>query len=332
MAHEQLQPVRDGTLILRIGLGGALFFALLVIVAWAMGVEVDPVPASEGSGPAASITADSGRVAVLGDLADILGESSGVAVSRAHAGTFWTHGDRPGEATLHALAFDGTEKGRVVVEGVRGEDWEDLALAPCPGGEAGDCLWFADIGDNNAERESVSVHVFREPAPVGDTVVPAVASVTFRYPEGPADAEALAVEPDGGLLVVTKGEDGTARLYRLQPATAARGQAPGGSATAGPSDEVAVAEAVGALSIDVGRTEDRITAAAVSPDGSTLALRTHVAIYLLDLARPLGAPRVCQLGRIQPQSEGMDFVDDSTFLLTSEASGGEAPIVSVRCP
>jgi hypothetical protein len=344
-------PVADGTLILRVGLVAALLFAALLLASWAIGFEVDP-DTSAGPARGVPVAADSGRVAVLGNLDDArVTESSGVAVSHRQEGLLWTHNDAPGELVLHAIGMDGAWRGAVTVEGVEGQDWEDLALAPCPagGGTTGDCLWVADIGDNEADRESVSVHAVPEPEPSAGSVR-AVASVTFRYPEGPADAEALAVRPDGDLLVVTKGEDGSARLYRVAwpgadfgpegGADPGAGDGPdgglaGGSGDgsgAGPARGAAVAELLASLPLDVGRREDRITGAATSPDGSTLAVRSHVAIHLFPLDRPGASPVTCQIGDLQPQGEAVDFVDDSTLVLTSEAPSGPAPILRVRCP
>jgi hypothetical protein len=343
-------PVADGTLILRIGLVATLLFAALLLASWAIGFEVNPDMAAR---PRAGVpvAADSGRVTVLGNLDDSrVTESSGVAVSQRQADLLWTHNDAPGELVLHALGMDGAWRGAVTVEGLEGEDWEDLSLAPCPGGagsaaRAQDCLWVADLGDNAADRESVSVHAVREPEPDAGSAR-AVASARFRYPEGPADAEAIALGPDGDLLVVTKGEDGSARLYRVAwpgadsgpEAGAATGPregpdaGPGGSPGAVDVGGVAVAELLATLPLDVGRREDRITGAATSPDGSTLAVRSHVAIHLFPLDRPGASPVTCQIGDLQPQGEAVDFLDDSTLVLTSEAPSGSAPILRVRCP
>ena len=125
-------------------------------------------------------------------------ESSGAAVSRAHAGIFWTHNDS-GEPLLYAVDAEGRTAGRVRITGAAVEDWEDVALAPCPAG--GDCLYVADIGDNDAERPSVTVYRVREPAPNASASAPAEA-IRLRYPDGAHDAEAMFVL-DGAIHVVT---------------------------------------------------------------------------------------------------------------------------------
>ena len=63
-------------------------------------------------------------------------ESSGVAVSRAHRGVLWTHNDSGDDAYVYATDLAGTDRGVVRIRGARAVDWEDIALGPCPTGEA----------------------------------------------------------------------------------------------------------------------------------------------------------------------------------------------------
>ena len=202
------------------------------------------------------------------------------------------------------------------------EDWEDIALGPCPGPAAdrpaGDCLYVADVGDNDAERDFMSIVVLREPDPTSPGTVPALGTIRFRYPDGPADTEALALSPGGDLLLITKGTDGSGRLYHVSP-------------DLGQTD-VRDAQLVGPLPTSTTGEGDWITGAAVSPDGRTLAIRNHHAVYLTQLTDPLGAPILCEIGLHQPQGEGIDYIDDRRLLLTSEEEGGRAPIVRLRCP
>ena len=74
--------------------------------------------------------------------------------------------------------------------GAQVENWEDIAVGPCP---QGTCLYIADIGDNKATTETITVYRAPEPAP-GDTR-PSTPSAHAIYPDGPQDAEALVVLP-----------------------------------------------------------------------------------------------------------------------------------------
>ena len=82
--------------------------------------------------------------------------------------------------------------------------WDDEpddveALAPAGRGE----VWVADIGDNAASREDVSV--FRVPVGRGERTA-SPSSYALRYPKGSRDAETLLAHPrTGRLFVVSKG-------------------------------------------------------------------------------------------------------------------------------
>jgi hypothetical protein len=247
-------------------------------------------------------------------LGDEIHESSGVAVSRTHAGLFWTHNDS-GDPLLYAVDAQGRTAGRVRVSGASVEDWEDIALAPCPAG--GDCLYVADIGDNDAERAFVTVYRVPEPAPGAAESAPA-AAVRLRYPDGAHDAEAMFVL-NGAIHVVTKGESGPIALYRA-PATVA------GEATL---------ERIRTLS--PGRVErpERITGADASADGRWVVLRTLREAMIHPAAELIGSgaasPRRVDLGELdEKQGEGIGFTPGGSLVLTSEGGRKKDPATVAR--
>src|SRR3712207_4730055 len=79
-------------------------------------------------------------------------------------------------------------------------DPEDLAVG------ADGTVWLADTGDNNGTRETVALIALR----------PDGSAALFRltYPDGPHDAEALLVAPDGTPYLVTKEVLGASRVFR----------------------------------------------------------------------------------------------------------------------
>jgi hypothetical protein len=314
----------DRTTILWLGIGAALLFAVVAAVATVLspnsgrervaeGAGLDPVGASPGS------SQDTGRVVFLGRLPNAIPESSGAAVSRRHEGVFWTHNDRGHPARLFAVGLDGALHADIEVAGAPAVDWEDISRAPCPDAAEGDCLYIADTGDNRSDRETVTILVVREPEELRRGSVRPLAAIRVRYADGPADAEAFAMVPDGDGWIVTKGQDGSARAYRI-PARR----------FAGPGEEPALApEAV--LPIDVAPPDQRPTGAATSPDGRSIAIRTASRVYLFDPAT-WASPVVCAFPGLQPQSEAIDYLDGETLLVTSESDGRPAPIHRVRCP
>lgn len=131
-------------------------------------------------------------------------ESSGLAASVRHPGVLWTHNDSGDAARLYAVGPDGSTLATLVLAGQEPRDWEAMTSDVVGGGTP--VLYVGDIGDNSGSRTNgILVHRLEEPAVLADAEVPVV-SYRLRYPEGPADAEALLVDPrSGGLVVVTKG-------------------------------------------------------------------------------------------------------------------------------
>lgn len=259
-------------------------------------------------------------------------ESSGVAVSRAYPDVLWTHNDSGDGPYLYATDLRGTDRGALLVPGAEAFDWEDIALGPCPipfareprnTVTATSCVYLADTGDNMEFRPFVTVYAVPEPVPPtgpGDTlgITRAPAVMRLRYPDGPHDVEAVYVSPrDTALYLVSKGATrGSAiRLYRID-ARAWRSRDTANTVTA--------ATLVQTLDIrpnpEAGRV---ITAGAVRSDGRVVALRTYSEIYLFYPGvggRLLPArDRPCNIAGLEIGGEAIDFLNDSTFVLTSEA-------------
>ena len=137
-------------------------------------------------------------------------EASGVAFSQRTPGVVWTHNDSK-KPIVWALSDKGAVLGSVHVTGAGIVNWEDIAVAPCPGGS---CLYIGDIGDNLASRSSITIYRTPEPAP-NAKATDQVETMYAKYPDRPRDAEALIVLPKGDMFVVTKGEDGPSYVYRI---------------------------------------------------------------------------------------------------------------------
>ncbi len=254
-----------------------------------------------------------------------LRESSGVAVSRRHPGLLWTHNDSANEPFLFATDLSGAHLGTYRVRGVPLRDWEDLAAGPCPDLK-GACLYIGDTGDNRERRVTVAIYVLPEPDPPPRDRSPVqlpARPLIVTLPGGPQDVEALAIRPNGELLLVTKGRSSPVYVYRISREALARD-----SATARLTDTLDIVPQMA-----IGRM---VTGAAVSPSGRRLVVRTYTELAFYRVGRrgrltPDG-PR-CWLGPREPQGEAVDFLDEDTLVLTSEASEGRRGTISrVRCP
>jgi hypothetical protein len=146
-----------------------------------------------------------------------LDEVSGLALSRRDPGRLWALNDGGNPAELHLLEMDGRRVARYRLAGVRNVDWEDLAAFSWRGTPY---LLVADIGDNFGRRDTVQLHLVEEPevaagaAPGVGELRPA-ASLRFRYPDGPRDAEGVAVDVRSGAILVLSKRETEPRFYRL---------------------------------------------------------------------------------------------------------------------
>ena len=136
-----------------------------------------------------------------GVLAEVVNESSGMAISRRTPNRSYRINDSGDSGRFFALDLAGGGTKSVNVTGFRPVDTEDMAVGPC--GPEGDCIFLADIGDNARRRPSLNLVVVREmdnfPADVD-----ALYRVRLKYPDGSHDAESLAVHPNGDIFITTK--------------------------------------------------------------------------------------------------------------------------------
>jgi hypothetical protein len=211
---------------------------------------------------------------VSGQVAsNALTETSGVAVSRDNAGVLWAHNDSGDSARVFAMTTSGQHLGSFTVGGATAVDWEDMAIGPGP--QAGRrYLYLADIGDNDHVRASIVVYRVPELAvsvqqPPGDgQVLAGVEALVLQYPDGAHDAEALAVDPaTGDIVIVTKELSGQAGVY-VRPASSS-------TTVLSPKDP---------LQLGFGTL---VTGAGVAPDGTAVVLRTYGSVLVFP--RPGGA-------------------------------------------
>ena len=123
------------------------------------------------------------------------------------AGAYWTVNDSGDRGVAYGLSPTGKVLGTLNYR-AQPEDVEAVAVFE-------DRLYIADIGDNNEEREFVTVYYFDDPRASGLTV--SYRAWDFAYPDGPHDAETLLVNEKGRLYIVTKGAEGGVYIAPSEP-------------------------------------------------------------------------------------------------------------------
>lgn len=258
-----------------------------------------------------------------------LGEISGIAASRRHPGVFWVHNDGDNAPELYAIDREGRLLATLTLP-VRNVDWEDLAAFEEDGKAF---LLIADVGDNGGLRRELVLRLIEEPAQLVDARVPVHRSVRFRWPDGPRDCEAVAVDPSEGAAFLVSKKRVPPELFRVA-------LHPG-------STRVQTASRIGRLSgIEqpsghdlernpvYGRYRSQVTAADISPDGRWLAVLNYRRVHVWPRrgvgwgASVSAPPRVFEFPWI-PQAEAVTFDQDGRSLwISSERL--PAPLLQIQ--
>lgn len=258
-----------------------------------------------------------------------LPEASGMAVSPSDPSFLWLINDSGCPATIHLADRSGRARGVVRLAGARNIDWEDLAAFRWKGRS---WLLVADVGDNEAVRKGGgSLYFVPEPemprnGDLLDVAPETIGRVEFRYPDGPRDCEAVAVDVPGGSIFLLSKRDKKPRLYRL-PLERPGG---GGMETAEFLGETLVPPVPEGMPFHPYGKQP--TAMDFSRDGRTAAVLTYQGVFVIRrgekeswseaFARPwetVGSHRLTQAEAIAFEPDG------KAILVTSEGVG--APLL-----
>lgn len=179
----------------------------------------------------------------VSNLDEPLVEASGLQASSKNPGVLYVMNDGPKKPVLHMVDRSGKLLGSLLMDGLsemswephsahRLGDWESVALGPCAVGSSESCIYIADIGNNCARTDESCPYMrtdniyslIRLPEPslaeldaVNRTISVTSRRLSFKYPDGPHDAETLIMAPTGKAYVITK-DPNTSSLYELPAA------------------------------------------------------------------------------------------------------------------
>ena len=155
------------------------------------------------------------QVQWVGDIQDQeLNESSGLASSNLSDEVLWSFNDSGDSARIFALSTTGAALGQWHINVANPADWEAMDSFVIEGKAY---LLLADVGDNLRWRPFVSVLVVEEPelgSNTGKSLAP-VWQQNFRYPNGPRDCEAVAVDTNRGEILFLSKRHVPNELYRI---------------------------------------------------------------------------------------------------------------------
>ena len=244
-----------------------------------------------------------------------LGEISGLAASRTHEDVLWAINDGGNPARLYALGRRGGILARFEVEGAKNVDWEDLAGFELDGRHY---LLVADTGDNGGKRKDFMLYVFEEPATLdGGTLKPAW-TLRARWPDGPRDCEAVAVDAAAGQVLLISKKRNPPDLFALPLADAGK--------RVGEARRVGRLAGVPEAGAELQRNDPRlaklfpqVTAADLSPDRHTLAVLTYGSVVFY---RREGAESWAEAVARAPETHGVPLIPQAEALAWSAGGGG----------
>lgn len=256
------------------------------------------------------------RAVHLGDLDDMVHESSGMETSTLVPGRLYHTNDSGDGPTVYVTDAQGQSVRKVQVQDFDPKDTEDLSVGTCPQGTSS-CLYLADIGDNLKRRSSIQIAILEE-AKLGAKAARPLNVVKVRYPEGAQNAESMAVHPSGDAYIITKREGG-GRIYRIPKANLMLKET--------------TAELMGSVQFSDG--DALATGMDISEDGSSFLLLTYqdVLHFNVDLSRMQkgrGLGREAQEVGIEAlkKQEAVAFNGPKSFLYTTE---GDSPLMRASC-
>ena len=235
--------------------------------------DVGPVDIEESSDAESGQCQSYGSPQVTGTLPPTITEASGMAISQTQPGVLWVHNDSGDQARIYAIKESGERLATVTLAGTYAYDWEDMAEGPCSPTSPQSCLYVGDIGDNSKTRTYIKVHRVPEPdVTLGDHTISVddYDTMTVVYPDGSRDCEALVVDGNGFVYLLSKewGEP----IFRLYGTPFL------------PGAELVPLQFLSEHDIsEVGGTVALVTAASYSPTLNQLLVRTYGAAFTYQL-------------------------------------------------
>ena len=234
-------------------------------------------------------------------------ETSGLVV---HKDTIWMHNDSGDSARVFAHNILNQHTDIFVLDSVHAQDWEDIAID-----RENQILYFADTGDNRERRANAKILSYKLSTHTSHTI-------PISFQTGPIDVESIAWDPiEKKLFLMSKGRKGTVHTFALSPQE--------------PPQKPLQSLHQFAISPANGLNPERITAMDISPDGSYIAARNYIELFLWNRTPQESIPQAIQKKPCtyplpaQKQGESIGFDDTGTSLWTI-SEGKNQPVIELR--
>lgn len=237
-------------------------------------------------------------IPVVHPLNPIINEISGIADSKLNPGYIWAEEDGGNPPQLYLLSHSGKLNKKIFIKRAVNRDWEEMQLSDGK-------IYIGDIGDNNRVYDEYYFYFFNEPSVSVDTIS-TLEKISFKYSDGPHDAEAFLIDPQTRDIIIITKRDNPSLLYKISYPYSTTG--------------LNVATPAGALSFS------GVVGAALSPIGDEILIKTYLSIARFgrkqgeSIALALQSASAVIAGyKVEPQGEAIGFsLDNKGFFTLSE--------------
>jgi hypothetical protein len=270
----------------------------------------------------------------------LIPESSGMAASKIYPDRLYHMNDSGTKPEFFITDLKGRNTLKIAIENYKPYDPEALSIGPCPA-SAQSCIFIGETGDNKIRRSAIEILVIEEqqtfPAQVST-----LTRIKAQYPDGARDAEAMAVLPNGDLIIVSKEykyglleqKGFPAHLYRLSAAQLADSTRTHTLQLLGELDLPGLVpgiDPVNYIVTDMSYVEKRGTTLLLTYGGAwefaiDYATVTPAKLKALKRGTDFELIRIVELA----QQETLTTTPEG-FLYATEASNSEAPLYQVAC-
>ncbi len=242
-------------------------------------------------------------------LPDIINESSGLEM--ADPFLFWSFNDGNGNPELYKFDTLGRLVQTLLLTNANNIDWEDITK------DGAGNVYVGDFGNNDNDRQDLVIYIIPNPENGQSNNQVTATKIEFNYPgqkafpppesEQSYDVEAM-FSKGSNLYLLTRDRSkpfvGKTDLYRLP-------NVPG----------IYEAKWLGEFFTDTKKSKGQITAADLSPDGSTLAMISDETLWLFQniVDEDYFGGEISKLDLpVQVDMEGIVFQDNCTIYMSNE--------------
>jgi hypothetical protein len=237
-----------------------------------------------------------------------ISECSGLVCSSLNKNLMWLHNDSGDESIIYSI----NQKGETIAKynfNKEVRDCEDIALWNPKNKKSQ--IFVADIGDNSAKREYITVYQFDEPKIVSsdnEQAINNVKTINLKFPDGARDAECFMFDPIEEKIIIISKRENRVGVYSILLSNL--------------KSNINTLKKDATLYFKGNGATKWITAGDISNDGSKIIVKSYAQVFYWErkkqqsVADALKAPYKLLNYKAEPQGEAIGFTPDAKHFYT----------------